>query len=419
LWVARNVEKIEPKARLAKRLRVAAYARVSRDGESMLRSFAAQVSYYSKHIQSNPEWEYVGVYADEALSGCNAERPEFQRLLADCRAGKVDLVLTKAVSRFARNTLTTLEVTRELKSLGIGVFFEEQGINTLSAEGEVMLTILASVAQDEARNVSENIKWTHRKKCEQGNPIIGGKIYGYDRANGKLIVNEKQAEIVREIFKLYHNGETSGTIVKKLNAREIPSPTDVKWCSSQICKVLSNEKYIGDYYSQKYYIENIFTKRCIKNNGELPRYYIEGVIPPIVDHKVWADVQEILKQKATRADYSEKPAPFAKMMFCGATGNMYSVRVSSSKYQYIWQCYRRKTKRNDNIIKANIPDYAVRECVTAALGLEEFDESIFKEKVEKILVTGELEITVIFKNGAESRQTWIPWPKRRGKEWLK
>ena len=157
--MARNVHKMEATPVLAKRLKVAAYARVSRDGESMLRSFAAQVSHYSKHIQSNPEWEYAGVYADESLSGCNAERPEFQRLLADCRAGLIDLVITKAINRFARNTLTTLEVTRELKSLGIGVFFEEQNVNTLSAEGEVMLTILASVAQNEAQNVCENIKW--------------------------------------------------------------------------------------------------------------------------------------------------------------------------------------------------------------------------------------------------------------------
>jgi hypothetical protein len=329
------------------------------------------------------------------------------------------VITDKAISRFARNTLTTLEVTRELKELGIGVFFEEQNINSLSADGEVMLTILASVAQDEARNVSENCKWTIRKRCEQGNPVFGGKIYGYDHLDGKLIINETQAEVVRQIFELYHNGVTSADVADRLNKQGIPSPTGIAWSASEIWKLLQNEKYIGDYYSQKYFTENIFTKRIITNRGELPRYYIEGVIPQIVDRDVWADVQRILKQKGTRADYADNPAPFAKMMFCGATGNMYSVRSNRSKYQYIWQCYRRKTERNTNIIQANVPDYAVRECVNAALELDELDEDIFKERVEKILVTAKYEITIVFKNGSESRQTWIPWPDRRGKEWLK
>jgi DNA invertase Pin-like site-specific DNA recombinase len=417
--MARNVRKIEPKAVLTKRLRVAAYARVSRDGESMLRSFAGQVSHYSKHIQSNPEWEYVGVYADEALSGCNAERPEFQRLIADCKVGLIDLVITKAISRFARNTLTTLEVTRELKALGIGVFFEEQGVNTLSAEGEVMLTILASVAQNEAQNVSENVKWTIRNRCKQGNPIFSMLPYGYEKLDGKVVINEEQAEVVRRIFEMYHRGKTSGAIAKKLNGLEIPSPTGVEWCASQIWSMLRNEKYIGDYYSQKYYIESIFTKRVITNRGELPRYHIEDILPQIIDREVWSDVQELLKYKRTRANHAEKPAPFSKMMFCGATGNMYSVRVSSSKYQYIWQCYRRKTERNAGVINPSIPDYAVRECVAAALGLEELDEDIFRARVEKIVVTAKREITTIFKDGSESVQTWIPWAERRGTQWQK
>jgi len=265
----KNVEKIEPKKPLSKRLRVAAYARVSRDGTSMLRSFSAQVSHYSKQIQSNPEWEYVGVYADEAISGCKEERPEFQRLLSDCRAGLVDLVITKAISRFARNTLTTLKVTRELKDLGVGVFFEEQNVNTLSANGEVMLTILASVAQNEAQNVSENIKWSFKKSWEHGKPIFGYRIYGYNHVKGKLVISEEQAEVIRQIFNWYHSGETSTAIADKLNAQEIPSPTGVRWRASQVLKTLGNDKYIGVCCTQKFYTENIFTRRKVVNKGEL------------------------------------------------------------------------------------------------------------------------------------------------------
>jgi len=410
----RNVERIEPKQQIAKRLRVAAYARVSRDGDNMLRSFATQVSYYSKKIQANPEWEYVGVYADEALSGCNAERPEFQRLLADCRAGLIDLVLTKAISRFARNTLTTLEVTRELKALGIGVYFEEQCVNTLSAEGEVMLTILASVAQNEAQQTSDNVKWTLKKRAAHGNPIITNLPYGYEKKNGEVVINEEQAAIVRDIFNWYYNGESSPVIAARLNERGIPSPTGINWGVSQVCKVLCQEKYAGDYCFQKTYTENIFSKRTMANRGEVPMYHIEGIMPQIVDREVWAEVQKMLKYKATRAPRPEKPAPFQRMMFCGATGYMYSVRTNEKQKQFVWQAYRRE-KRGADVVQPSVPDYAVRECVAAALGLDDIDEGIFRERVEKILVTARYEITVIFKDGSQSVQTWIPWADRRGK----
>ena len=197
-----TVSRIVPIARAQKRKRVAAYARVSSGKDAMLHSLAAQVNYYSELIQRNPEWEYAGVYADEGLTGTKENRAEFQRMLRDCRDGKIDRILCKSISRFARNTVTLLETVRILKEMGISVYFEEQRIDTLSGDGELMLTILASFAQEESRSVSENCKWRVRKKFEQG-ISTGFRMYGYDVQNGSFTIQPEEAEVVRRIFRMY------------------------------------------------------------------------------------------------------------------------------------------------------------------------------------------------------------------------
>jgi len=258
-----------------KRKRVAAYARVSGGTDEKLHSLAAQITHYSKHIKANKEWEYAGIYAEADEPGTKDTRPEFLRLLADCRAGKIDVILTKTLSRFARNTVTLLETVRELKALGINVIFEEQNIQTLSSAGELLLTLLAGFAQEESRSVSENIKWRRRKDMESGKtkPL---KVFGYEAINGKLVVIPKQAEIIRLMFDLALSGKGSRAIARELNRRGIPSPKGKQWSETVVRHLITNPKMCGDLLHQREYIVDHISKKVAKNRGELPMYRIES-----------------------------------------------------------------------------------------------------------------------------------------------
>jgi site-specific DNA recombinase len=225
----KTITKIEALQELPKRTRVAAYARVSSGKEAMLNSLAAQVNYYKQFIQNNSDWEFVGVYADEALTGTRDTREEFQALIEDSRNGKIDMIITKSISRFARNTLTLLEVVRELKALEVDIFFEEQNIHTLSGEGEMILTFLATFAQEESRSVSENMKWRIKKDFEEGIPWGGKDSYGYKLENRNLVLVPEEAEIVRLIYKLYLEGYGDMQIGKILNERGYKPKFSEKW----------------------------------------------------------------------------------------------------------------------------------------------------------------------------------------------
>ncbi|MBS3897690.1 MAG: recombinase family protein [Dethiobacter sp.] len=240
---------------LPRRPRVAAYARVSSGKESMLHSLAAQVSYYSGLIQRRPDWEYAGVYADEALTGTKDSRPEFRRMLADCRDGKVDMIITKSISRFARNTVTLLETVRELKSLAVDVYFEEQNIHSISGDGELMLTILASYAQAESLSASENCKWRVRKRFENGELAGLNFMFGYRIAKGKIEIDPEQAAAVRMIFDDYIGGMGGGRIAKKLIEMNVATVRGADWNSERVMEILRNEKYTGNALLQKKYVE--------------------------------------------------------------------------------------------------------------------------------------------------------------------
>jgi len=293
----REISKIAAVKQLPSKSKVAAYCRVSSGKEHMLHSLTAQVSHYSQHIQNRRDWEYAGVYADEAKTGTKDDRPEFMRLLADCKVGKIDLIITKSISRFARNTVTTLETVRELNSMGIGVFFEEQNINTLSGDGELMLTILASYAQEESRSVSENIKWRIRNNMKSGK-TIPHRVYGFNVTSGKLVIKPDEADVVRKIFNLYLSGLGFREIAKKLNAQGVKSPKGgSKWYLSVVRKLLTNEKMCGDIKFQKHFVENHLTKHVVRNRGELPMFYLSGTHEGIVSKETWDSVQaEILRR---------------------------------------------------------------------------------------------------------------------------
>lgn len=288
-----TVTKLEMKLPvLPPRVRVAAYARVSMDTERMQHSMSAQVSYYSELIQNNPEWEYAGVYADYAVSGGGTEaRAEFNRMLEDCEKGLIQVILTKSIQRFARNTVDLLQTVRHLRELGIEIRFEKEHLSTLTGDGELLLTLLASFAQEESRSISENAKWAIQKKYEKGIPR-GSIIYGYRCHKGEYSVVPEEADIVRRIFQMYLDGDSCYVIANRLNAEGIKSYYGKGFTNTVILGMLRQEKYVGDVYGQKYFTKDSMTHKEQKNRGELPLYIMEEAIPAIVDRETFDAVQK-------------------------------------------------------------------------------------------------------------------------------
>jgi DNA invertase Pin-like site-specific DNA recombinase len=251
--------------------------------ERLHHSLSAQVSYYSNLIQSNPEWEYAGVYADNAVTGTkSSSREDFQRMLADCEAGKIDIILTKSISRFARNTVDLLETVRHLKELGIEVRFEKEHINSLSGDGEVMLTLLASFAQEEITSLSENVKWGTRKRFEQGIPNGRFSIYGYRWEGDQLVIEPEEAEIVRLIYENFLKGLSAETTEKQLEEMGVKSMKGMHFSNSSIRAILKNITYTGNLLFQKEYSLDPISKKTRRNQGELPQYFVENTHEAII-----------------------------------------------------------------------------------------------------------------------------------------
>ena len=335
---------------------MAAYCRVSTDQEEQLSSYENQVSYYTNFISNNPQYELAGIYADEGISGTNTKkRKNFNRMIDDCEAGKIDRIIVKSISRFARNTLDCLNYVRRLKELGIGVTFEKEAIDTLDAKGEVLLTILSSLAQDESRSISENSTWGIRKRFEQGKFSVNTrKFMGYDSdESGNLIVNEEQAKIVRMIYEKYLCGRNYYVIARELNEAGIPGWNGkVNWIASTIETMLHNEKYKGDALLQKTYTVDFLTKKREKNQGQIAQYYVENNHPAIVKPEIWEAVQleeqrrrEYMKLHHIKA-YSSDLAnnPFASKIICGECGEAFGRkkwRPRPGEYRSVWQCNAR------------------------------------------------------------------------------
>ena len=283
--------------------RVAAYARVSTLHEEQESSYDAQVEYYTKHIQSNPNWEFVGIYADNGISGTSTKRREgFNRMVEDAKAGKMDIILTKSISRFARNTVDTLKAVRELRILGCEVVFEKENLSSFSPQGDTVLTIMANLAEEESRSLSESVKWGKRRRMQAGKAFIPYQYFlGYRKGeDGKPEIVPEEAEIVREIFRMSLNGASVHTIADEGTARGIPTAKKCKkWHSSTISKMLRNEKYKGDALCQKGYTVDFLTKKRKKNKGELRQYYIKNSHPAIIDEETFDKVQRGLDERRT------------------------------------------------------------------------------------------------------------------------
>ena len=342
----RKIEQVRFAESAPKKKRVAAYARVSSGKDAMLHSLSAQVSYYSDYIQSNG-WEYAGVYADEAITGTKDKRDGFQKLLTECRNGSVDMVITKSISRFARNTVTLLETVRELKELGVDVYFEEQNIHTASADGELMLTILASYAQEESLSVSENMKWRIRKNFEDGKPW-SGLILGYRFEDGKYVIVPEEAEVVRRIYREYLDGLGATAIMKGLNEDGIRTRVGKPWRVEGVLKILKNYNYTGNLILQKTYSENHLTKRKMINNGERPQYHAVGTHEAIIDLATWEAVQEEIHRRAVYyAPSKQAPAsyPFTGLIVCGTCGKHYRRKTTASGIIWVFTTYNTHGKK--------------------------------------------------------------------------
>jgi DNA invertase Pin-like site-specific DNA recombinase len=346
-----RVRIIEPvKKQENKKKRVCAYARVSTGSDAQGESLENQIQYYENLISNNPDYEYAGVFADRGITGTTDNRPEFQRMLNLAREGKIDLIITKSISRFARNTAIMLQVVRELKDIGVEIIFEKENIKTLSGDGELMLTVLSSFAQEESKNISDNLKWRVKKKFEKGELIINTKRFlGYDKDEyGDLVINPKEAEIVKRIFEDYLKGKGTFTIAKELNAERVPTVAGGRWQESTILNILKNEKYKGDAILQKYYTPDHLRKVSVRNKGVIDSYYIEDNHSPIISREIWEQVQiEIAKRakaKGNKAGDTKKYTnryPLSGMLYCSKCGSTLRRRTWNSKHsckKIVWQC---------------------------------------------------------------------------------
>ena len=401
------IRKIENPKGLERRLRVAAYARVSSGKDAMLHSLSAQVSYYSAFIQQHPGWQYCGVYVDEALTGTKAARDGFQRLLTDCRTGQVDLVITKSISRFARNTVTLLETVRELKALGVDVFFEEQNLHSISTDGELMLTILASYAQEESLSASENQKWRVRKGFESGELVNWRFMFGYDIDKNGIRINPREAAVVREIFRRALAGDTFGAICRDLNTRGESGALGGQWHVPRIHAILSNERYTGNALLQKRYRNNHLEKKLCYNHGELPRYYATESHPAIINEATFQAVQGLLTRLAAQTARRAKPqqCEFTGMILCPHCGKPYKRVTSNGSVGWNCRTYQEKGKRFCRGKK--IPEDSLKAVCAEVLGLAEYDAAILTASVESIEVPEDNRLLYHLKDGRVVERAWV------------
>ena len=404
--VQKNIRTIPAVTGMPTRIHVAAYARVSSDKDAMLNSLAEQVSKYSRMIQSNPAWQYVGVYADEGITGTKADRPEFLRLLNDCRQGKIDMIITKSVSRFARNTVTLLSTVRELKLLGIDVFFEENNIHSLNAEGEVLLTILSSYAQAESYSASENQKWRIRSAYQKGEIMNWRFMYGYDISKDGIEINKEEAAIIREVFARVLAGESFRKICIDLNGRGIKRKLGGKWSTAYMRELLCNEKYAGNAMLQKKYVNNHLEKKLLRNNGELPRVFVEESHPAIIDAETFEAVQKIMNKLKEERIGRKNPVQSE------LTGRIICPRCQKT-YRHVttngstgWNCRTFVDEGKAKCWGKKIPDTTLKSVIAETLGLPEYDPEAFAAYIECVHPFDGNRLVFTFKDGTTREAVW-------------
>ncbi len=369
-----TVQRYAPTQALTARLRVAAYARVSTDQDEQLTSYEAQVDYYTRYIKANPQWEFVEVYADEGISATNTKkRKNFNRMIEDAMNGKIDRIVAKSVSRFARNTVDTLTTIRSLKERGVGVFFEKENIDTLDSKGELLITIMGSLAQEESRSISENVTWGWRKRISDGKVSMPYKRFlGYERGeDGLPCVVESEAKIVRAIYGLFLDGQTPSSIASLLTKHGIPSPGGKSvWYARTVQSILTNEKYRGDALLQKTFTVDFLNKTKKANEGEIPQYYVENSHPAIVSGEIFELVQHEMARRRENGKYTSTAGVFSGRLFCGECDAAFGNKVWHSTDAYrrvIWQCNRKYQKEGTHCNTPHLTEDEIKSAFMEAL----------------------------------------------------
>lgn len=377
-----RITQISPSVpKIKTKLKVAAYARVSVETEMLLHSLSAQVSYYSSLIQKNPEWEYAGVYADEGITGTNTlHRDEFNRLVADCEAGKIDMVLVKSISRFARDTVDCLNTTRHLKELGIAVYFEREKINSLAEDGELMLTLLASFAQEESRSISENIKWATRKRFEKGIPNGHKSPYGYEWDGEMFRIIPEQGEVVKKIYRRYLGGESAYIIAKALAERGVTGQMGKPIEQTTVKEILSSRSYTGTMVLQKNYLTEGHIRK--RNKGELPMYLVDDMFEPLISEEDYQRALEIRQRRAELFPNNQNNlTAFSGKVKCGYCGLGISRRTSGSRKR--WVCNTRERKGMESCECRPIWETELLDAAAQVLD-GTVDESAFSREVRQV-----------------------------------
>ena len=364
------------------KLRVAAYCRVSTDSDEQASSYEVQVEHYTQFIQKNPEWELAGIFADDGISGCNTKkRSEFNRMIEECMAGGIDMIITKSISRFARNTLDCLKYIRELKEKNIPVFFEKENINTMDSKGEVLLTIMASLAQQESQSLSQNIKLGLQYRYQNGEVQVNhNRFLGYTKdGEGHLIIDPAGAEVVKRIYREYLEGGSLLQIARGLEADGILTAAGKsKWRPETLRKILQNEKYIGDALLQKTYTVDFLNKKRVQNNGIVPQYYVENSHEPIIPRGLYMQVQEEMARRANlhsgakrkKRVYSSKYA-LSSIVYCPKCGEIYR-RIAwnnRGKHSTVWRCCTRVEHGPDQCDAPTIQESDLQAAVVKAINL--------------------------------------------------
>lgn len=387
---ARKQEEEKPK------LRVAAYCRVSTDSDEQATSYEAQVEHYTEYIKKNPEWEFAGIYADDGISGTNTKnREEFNRLIKDCETGTIDMVITKSISRFARNTLDCLKYIRRLKEKNIPVFFEKESINTMDAKGEVLITIMASLAQQESQSLSQNVKLGLQYRYRQGKVQINhNRFLGYTKdADGNLIIDPEQAEIVKRIYREYLEGLSMDKIAAGLERDGILTGAGGKrWHTSTINKILRNEKYIGDALLQKTYTTDFLNKTRVKNNGIVPQYYVEGNHEAIIPKDIFLRVQEeLVRRRVVKTSANGKKRSyscnhcFAQIIICGECGEMFRRLHWNNRgvKSIVWRCTSRLESTGVECHARTVNETVLENVVVQAINKLLGDKSTYQTQLQQ------------------------------------
>ena len=379
------------------KLRVAAYCRVSTDSDEQATSSEAQVEHYTEFIQKNPEWEFAGIYADDGISGTNTKnRDEFNRMIEDCEAGTIDMIITKSISRFARNTLDCLKYIRQLKDKNIPVFFEKEAINTMDAKGEVLITIMTSLAQQESQSLSQNVKLGLQFRYQNGQVQVNHNHFlGYTKdEEGNLVIDPEQAEVVKRIYREYLEGYSMDKIAKGLEADGILTGAGkTKWWTSTINKILRNEKYIGDALLQKTYTTDFLNKTRVKNNGIVPQYYVEGNHEAIIPKDIFLRVQEeLVRRRVVKTSANGKKRSyscnhcFAQIVICGECGEMFR-RIHWNNRgckSIVWRCLSR-LECHARTVYETVLENVVIQAINTLLGDKSTYQAQLQQNIAKVI----------------------------------